>query len=177
MNSPTDADIIEAIDRNRDHGFRMLVGKYSERLYWHIRRMVHSHADAQDISQEVFVRIFRSIDRLRQPETLRGWMYRIATNEVLRHIERRHEMFTSLDSALDVASDEYIDYTDLEAIQLKKAIDTLPPKQRITFNLRYYDELEYDEIAATLDTTVSTARANYHNAKERIIQYMNSLNS
>lgn len=175
MNSTTDAGIIEAIGHDRDYGFRMLVSKYSERLYWHIRRMVHSHDDAQDILQDVFVRIFRSIDRLREPETLRVWMYRIATNEVLRFIERRREIFTSLDTALDITSDEYIDYSDLEAVQLKKAIDTLPPKQRVTFNLRYYDELEYDEIAATLNTTVSTARANYHNAKERIIKYMNSL--
>ena len=173
----TDADIIAAIRQEPDRGFRMLVAQYSRRIYWHIRRMVHSHQDAEDITQDTFVRIFRSIGRLESETALQSWIYRIATNEGLRFLERQCAESLSLDDAGELpTADGYIDYSDLEAIRLKQAIQTLPPKQRAAFNLRYYDELGYDEIARILDTTAHSVRTNFHNAKKRIIKYMNDTN-
>lgn len=174
MERISDLDILALIGSNREKGFRMLVAEYAEKIYWHIRRMVGSHQDAEDISQETFVRIFRSIDSLKTAVTMRGYIYRIATNETLRHMDRQKECHLPLDAVLTVQADPYVNYGDVEAVQLKKAIMSLPPRQQAVFNLRYYDELDYAEIASILDTTVGNVRANYHNAKDKIVRYMNS---
>ena len=172
----TDSHITAAIRDNTEKGFKLLLSQYSKRVYWHIRRAVGSHHDAEDITQETFVRIFRSLDRLKSDDALKSWIYRIATNEALRFLEKRGNGHLPLDSAAAIPSDPYVNYSDIEAVELKKAIGTLPPKQRLAFNLRYYDELEYEEIASILGTTAHNVRANYHNAKERIVKYMNSIN-
>ena len=171
-----DTEIIHAIRKNPQEGFRLLLSRYSRPVYWHIRRTVSSHHDAEDITQETFLRIFKSLDKLKSESALRSWIYRIATNESLRFLERRDESLLPLDNALEMTSDSFVNYSDIEAVELKKAISALPPKQQVVFNLRYYDELEYDEIASVLQTTVNNVRANYHNAKERIVRYMNSIN-
>ena len=171
-----DVAIISAIRKNPEKGFKVLLSQYSQRVYWHIRRAVNSHQDAEDITQETFLRIFKSIGKLKSEVALKSWIYRIATNEALRFIEKHDEIILPLDNAAGMPSDNYINYTDIEAVELKKAISTLPPKQRMVFNLRYYDELDYGEIASILETTAQNVRANYHNAKERVVKYMNSIN-
>ena len=171
-----DAEIIAAIRKNPEKGFRVLLSQYSHRVYWYVRRTVNSHHDAEDVTQETFLRIFRSLDKLKSEASLKSWIYRIATNEALRFIEKRDDSLLPLDTAVETPSDSYVNYSDIEAVELKKAIDALPPKQRIAFNLRYYDELEYEEIAAIFETTAHNVRANYYNAKERIVKYMNSIN-
>lgn len=171
----TDAEILAAIRKKPEEGFKILLSRYSRRIYWHIRRAVGSHHDAEDITQETFVRIFKSLDKLKSDSALRGWIYRIATNETLRFLEKRNSSLLPLDNAAEMPSDSYVNYSDIEAVELKKAIGTLPPKQRMAFNMRYYDELEYEEIASILDTTAHNVRANYHNAKERIVKYLNSI--
>lgn len=171
-----DNDIISAIKENTESGFRLLMAKYKEPVYWHIRRLVVSHSDAQDVAQETFVRIFRSFSQFRAESSFTAWIYRIATNEALRLLNSHKEERCSLDGA-DIgtlAADDYVDYTDLEAVKLQRAILSLPAKQQVTFNLRYYDELGYDEIAEITDSTMTSAKANYHTAKEKIVQYMNS---
>ena len=156
----------------------MLMMKYQEPLYWHIRRLVVSHDDAQDAAQETFVRIYRSFDQYRGDCSFRSWIYRIATNEALRIISKRRQEVVSLESAATgvqfIAGDNYIDYDDKVAVKLQKAILTLPPKQQLAFNLRYYDELAFDEIARIADSTPSSIKASYHVAKEKIVKYMNS---
>ena len=157
-----DNQIIPAIRENAERGFRLLMAEYKEPVYWHIRRLVVSHADAQDATQETFVRIFR-----------------IATNEALRLLGRNQGKTTlSLDETapalLTIKADNYMDYSDVEAVKLQKAILALPAKQQLAFNLRYYDDLSYKEIAAITDSTEATVKANYHFAKEKIIKYMNS---
>ena len=156
----------------------MLMMKYQESLYWHIRRLVVSHDDAQDAAQETFVRIYRSFDQYRGDCSFRSWIYRIATNEALRIISKRRQEVVSLESAATgvqfIAGDNYIDYDDKVAVKLQKAILTLPPKQQLAFNLRYYDELAFDEIARIADSTPSSIKASYHVAKEKIVKYMNS---
>lgn len=176
--SINDNAIIDTLKESSERGFRMLMMKYQEPLYWHIRRLVVSHDDAQDAAQETFVRIYRSFDQYRGDCSFRSWIYRIATNEALRIISKRRQEVVSLESAATgvqfIAGDNYIDYDDKVAVKLQKAILTLPPKQQLAFNLRYYDELGFDEIAKIADSTPTSIKASYHVAKEKIIKYMNS---
>lgn len=176
--SINDNGIIDTLKESPERGFRMLMMKYQEPLYWHIRRLVVSHDDAQDAAQETFVRIYRSFDQYRGDCSFRSWIYRIATNEALRIISKRRQEVVLLESAATgvqfIAGDNYIDYDDKVAVKLQKAILTLPPKQQLAFNLRYYDELAFDEIARIADSTPSSIKASYHVAKEKIVKYMNS---
>ena len=176
--SINDNAIIDTLKESSERGFRMLMMKYQEPLYWHIRRLVVSHDDAQDAAQETFVRIYRSFDQYRGDCSFRSWIYRIATNEALRIISKRRQEVISLESAATgvqfIAGDNYIDYDDKVAVKLQKAILTLPPKQQLAFNLRYYDELSFEEIARIADSTPTSIKASYHVAKEKIVKYMNS---
>lgn len=171
-----DRNIIAEIRKEPDKGFRLLMAKFNEPVYWHIRRLVVSHNDAQDITQETFIRIFRSFKQLRDDCSLQAWIYRIATNEALRFLERRKEDQYSLDDVANslnkMMADEYVDYSDLEAVRLQKAILSLPTKQQLAFNMRYYDELGYDEIAEIIGSSASAVKVNYHIAKDKIISYM-----
>ena len=173
-----DKDIILAVREKSERGFRLLMQKYKQPIYWHIRRLVVAHDDAQDATQETFIRIFRSFDKFRDENSFRGWMFRIATNEALRLIESRKQGAVSLEenesNANRIMASDYVDFTDLEAVKLQKAIHSLPTKQQAAFNLRYYEELSYEEIAEATDSTASSVKANYHIAKEKIIKYMNS---
>lgn len=167
-----DKDIILAMREDAEKGFRLLMATYKEPLYWHIRRLVVSHDDAQDAAQETLIRIFRSFGQYSEENSLRPWLFRIATNEALRLIERRREDSMPIEKVFDIQADSYINYSDLEAVRLQKAILTLPPKQQLAFNLRYYDEMDYEEIAQIADTTAASVKASYHVAKEKIIKYM-----
>lgn len=176
--SINDNAIIDTLKESPERGFRMLMMKYQEPLYWHIRRLVVSHDDAQDAAQETFVRIYRSFDQYRGDCSFRSWIYRIATNEALRIISKRRQEVVSLESAATgvnlIQGDNYIDFDDKVAVKLQKAILTLPPKQQLAFNLRYYDELSFEEIARIADSTPTSIKASYHVAKEKIVKYMNS---
>lgn len=173
-----DKEIIQTIREHPEQGFRKLMATYMQPVYWHIRRMVRVHADADDATQETFVRIYRSIGQYSENCSLRAWIFRISTNEALRLLGRRTGRMTlSLDDVsadvLALKQDEWFDSSDKLSAKLQRAIHTLPAKQQATFNLRYYDELSYDEIAVVTASTTAAAKANYHVAKEKIIYYMN----
>lgn len=173
-----DAEIIKAIRRDSESGFRILMREKWEAVYWHIRRLVIHHSDAQDATQETFIRIFRSLDNFKGDSSLKVWIYRIATNEALRLIGRRRDNIISIEDndSLEIrtiADEEYVNYEDIEAVRLQNAILSLPTKQQLTFNLRYYDELGYDDIAEIIRSTPSSAKASYHIAKKKIIKYIN----
>ena len=173
-----DKTIIQAVRGKSEVGFRLLMQKYKQPIYWHIRRLVVSHDDAQDATQETFIRIFRSFDKFKDENSFRGWIFRIATNEALRLIDARKQDQVSLqddeNGANRIMADNDVDYTDLEAVKLQKAILSLPAKQQAAFNLRYYDELSYEEIAVATGSTPSAAKMNFHIAKEKIVRYMNA---
>ena len=174
-----DTDIINAVRRDPENGFRILLKEKWEPVYWHIRRLVIHHNDAQDATQETFIRLFRSFDKFKGDSSLKVWIYRIATNEALRLIGKRRNDTISIDddnvsNVRMIADTEYVNYADAEAVKLQNAILSLPPKQQLTFNMRYYDELEYDEIARIIESTPSSVKASYHIAKEKIIKYMNT---
>lgn len=173
-----DKDIIRAIRNKSETGFRLLMQKYKQPVYWHIRRLVVAHDDAQDATQEAFIRIFRSFGKFRDARSFRAWIFRIATNEALRLIDSRKQDKVSLEEdkneANRIMADNYVDYSDLEAVKLQRAIQSLPTKQQAAFNLRYYDELSYEEIADATDSTAASVKTSFHIAKEKIIKYMSS---
>ena len=172
-----DSDIIKAIQTKPEHGFRLLLQRYQQPVYWHVRRMVVAHADAEDATQETFLRVFRSFAQYDETLSLVAWIFRIATNEALRLLgKRKGETQLSLDEASDdlfnLKADEFVDYSNAEAVKLQKAILSLPAKQQIAFNLRYYDDLSYEEIALVTGSTAANVKANYHIAKEKIVNYL-----
>ena len=171
--------IVTTIKTDPGHGFRMLMGRYGEPVYWHIRRLVVSHDDAEDAEQETFIRVFRSIGQFRKGSSLKTWIYRIATNEALRILERRRQGQVAIDTpgtgVNAMPADEYTDYSDLEGVRLQKAIRSLPAGQQLVFILRYYDELSYNEIARITEMSAASAKTSYHIAKGKIIKYMNSI--
>lgn len=178
MNVKDDKELVWLTAKDPEKGFRYLMAKYKEAVYWHIRRLVVAHEDAQDVTQETFVRIFRSLSDFKGECTFRSWVYRIATNEALRLLGKyKKEELVSLDDSFselsNLMADEYVDYSDLETVKLQKAILSLPTKQQLAFNLRYYNELGYDEIAGIIGSTVDGAKSNYHIAKDKIVKYMN----
>jgi RNA polymerase sigma-70 factor (ECF subfamily) len=154
-----------------------LIERYHRPLYWHIRRLVVSHDDAQDVIQETFIRIHTHLDELRQADLERAWVYRIATNEALQWLRSRHEFFSLEDEDASplistLMADSYTDTGDGLVLLMQQAILTLPTMQRTVFNLRYYDELPYEEIAAITGSSVGAAKTNYHFAKEKISNYI-----
>ncbi len=167
-------NILRQLDRNIQRGFRALVKEYGKPLYWHIRRITVNAEDARDATQETFIRVFRSLGQFDRSLSFTAWLYRIATNEALRIVEKRHP---SVDvdgnaEALSMLADEYVDLSDSAAVNLQKAILSLPRKQRMTFTLRYYDSLSFSEIAEITDTTADGAKANWHNAKIKVTNYL-----
>lgn len=167
-----DNDIIAEMRRQPEQGFRLLMRKYREPVYWHIRRLVVTHADAQDAAQEAFVRIFKSMDSYRGNTSFAAWIYRIATNEALRLISRRQDSVSMEREGTNILdqlpADNYINIADTEAVNMQRAILALPPKQQVVFNMRFYDEMEYGDIAAATDSSVAAVKMNYHLAKEKI---------
>ena len=156
-----------------------LIGRYHKPLYWHIRRMVVSHDDAEDVLQETFIQIFEHLTDLKDVTQERAWVYRIATNEALQWLRSQHE-FVSLDAEdadtspliNTLMADSYTDTGDALVLLFQEAILTLPTMQRTVFNLRYYDELPYEEIAAITGSSVGSAKTNYHYAKDKISNYI-----
>jgi len=160
----------------REQGFRLLTKTYGEMLYWHIRRIVVSHDDAEDALQETFIKIYSGIDSFKGDGQLTSWIYRIATNESLNLLRRHTHFFQSIDSLSPTLVSRLQAETSLDAgaaeVLFQKALLTLPTQQRIAFNLRYYDELSYDEIAHITGKSTGTLKANYHYAVEKIKNYI-----
>jgi len=156
----------------RERGFRQLMAKYQERLYWHIRRMVKTHEDTDDILQNTFVKVYRNLDKYRTDAKLYTWLYRIATNEAMNHFRKagRNKSISIDDQESNVhhlQSDEYFDGNSAQ-LKLAAAIDSLPAKQKTVFNLRYYEEMTYKDMSEVLDTSVGALKASYHHAAKKI---------
>jgi len=160
----------------REEGFRVLMKQHGRNLYWHIRRLVIGHDDAEDVLQETCVKVLSSIHSYRGEGSLTAWLYRVATNEALQHLRRQTHMFQHIDSLSDSLADKLhaeasIDGNELQ-IMFQEALLTLPTQQRIAFNLRYYDELSYEDIASITGKTVQTLKTNYHYATQKIKNYI-----
>lgn len=174
-----DAQIIDLIkaDHSFDRGFEMLVIQYQEPLYWHIRRMVHIHEDADDVIQNTFIKVFKNIKSFKGESKLYTWLYRIASNEAISFLnKKKKKQFSNLDEELGVLetslkSDPFFD-ADEAQLNLIKAIETLPEKQKQVFTLRYFDEMSYKDISETLDVSVGALKASFHHAIKKIEHYL-----
>jgi RNA polymerase sigma factor (sigma-70 family) len=163
--------------QTREKAFRELITLYKERLYWHIRKIVISHDDADDVLQNTFIKVYKNIGKFNQESKLYSWMYRIATNEALSFINSRakkrnvdiSEMHEQLASSLE--SDVYFSGDEIQQI-LQKAIATLPQKQRLVFNMKYFDEIKYHEMSEILETSVGALKASYFHAVKKIENYI-----
>ncbi len=170
----TDREITEMYGSGRrEEAFRGIVDAYTERLYWHVRRFLCSHDETNDLLQDIFIKIWTAMPNFRGESSLYTWIYRIATNEALNHL--RKQRFKSLismnfsDNSLERKIDED-SYFNGDALQreLHKAIQRLPEKQRIVFNLRYFDEMKYSDIAEITGTSEGALKASYHHAYNKI---------
>jgi len=175
MDPANDADLIGLFrdPAQRDRAFRMILEKYQEKLYWHIRRMVLIHEDTDDVLQNTFIKIWKGLPGFRETSELYTWMYRIATNEAITFLKaRQREKGLVADDPDDsikdrLKSDPYFDGDEL-ALKLQKAIDALPPKQKVVFQLKYFDEMTYEEMAQNLGTSIGALKASYFHAVKKI---------
>ena len=157
----------------RNFAFNQVVRKYQQKVYWHIRKMVIDHDDADDLTQDVFIKVWKNLENFRQDAQLYTWIYRIATNECLNFLSSKrrkfflplHDVAAELTQKLDSSPD--LDGDEIK-IRLQKALLQLPDKQRLVFNMRYYDELKYEEISEILGTSVGALKASYHHAAKKI---------
>lgn len=157
----------------RSAAFSLLVKAHSETLYWHIRRMVGSHDDANDILQSTFMKAWTGLDGFLGQSKVLTWLYRIATNETYTFVSKNsHVQYDDIDEAATaIEADEWFDGDHLQA-RLQAAIQSLPPKQRMVFNMKYYDEMKYEEMSAILGTSTGALKASYHIAVKKISEYL-----
>lgn len=172
-NNYSDNDILQFLKTDINHGFKLLVEKYRIKLYWHIRRLVILHEDADDVLQNTFINVWKSIPVFRNESSLYTWLYAIATNESLSMIKRRQKNSAVPLDDLDcyfTGSLEGSTWFDGDEVQVKlqNAILQLPDKQRIVFNLRYFDEMPYEEMSKVLKTSEGALKASYHHAVKKL---------
>jgi len=164
-------------EESRNYGFNLLVRKYQERIYWLVRKMVIDHDDADDLVQEIFIKVWQHLDQYRSDSKLFTWIYRIAVNECLGFLRKKKKRFllpiVNVENELSKKIDDS-SQMDGDEIQLKlqKALLTLPEKQRLVFNMKYYDELKYEEMAEILGGTTGSLKASYHHAVKKIESYL-----
>ncbi|SKB28290.1 RNA polymerase sigma factor [Daejeonella lutea] len=175
-----DSEILDkfAIESTRNEAFNLLLKKYQQKIYWHIRRLVIDHDDTDDLVQEVFIKVWKSLSNFRKDSQLYTWLYRIATNESITFLNRKKQKNNiSLDEtagyelAQALVDSPYFD-GDKAQLKLQKALLTLPEKQRLVFNMKYYDDLKYEEISEILGTTVGGLKASFHIAVKKIEDYL-----
>lgn len=174
-----DKDLLEKIKNpeTTSYGFNLLVRAYQQRVYWHVRKMVIDHDDADDLTQEVFIKVHKAIGSFREDSQLFTWIYRIATNECLTFLNKKRRRFflpledvgKELSAKVDTSDD--ISGEDIQK-KLQKALLKLPDKQRLVFNLKYFDELSYEDMSEITSTSVGALKASYHHAVKKIEDYL-----
>ena len=183
----TDSEILDLFHNgsSRERAFKLLVEKYQQKIYWHIRRMVVDHDNANDVMQNTFIKIWKGLEGFRSDSQLFTWMYRIATNECLNYLNqlRKHDTvsFDGTDNGEEEGNfspSNYVkadsDNIDPEKLleKLRKGIESLPDKQKLVFNMRYYDEMPYEQMSEILGTSVGALKASYFHAAQKIEKYL-----
>ncbi|HWY36503.1 MAG TPA: sigma-70 family RNA polymerase sigma factor [Nitrosopumilaceae archaeon] len=164
-------------ESSRNNAFTLIIRKYQKKLYWHIRKIVIDHDDTDDVLQNTFIKTWKGLDTFKEESQLYTWLYRIATNEALGFLRKKkrentfsiHPIEHQLSKSLE--SDVYFNGDEIQ-MKLQKAILTLPEKQRIVFNMRYYEEMPYEQMSEVLDTSVGALKASYHHAAKKIEAYL-----
>jgi RNA polymerase sigma factor (sigma-70 family) len=174
-----DAEILSKFqnEKTRNEAFNLLLKKYQQKIYWHIRRMVIDHDDADDIAQDVFVKVWKNLSTFRADAQLYTWMYRIATNECITFLNKKkaknNVSLDDVDSTLvdTLAASSYFD-GDKAQRRLQEALLTLPDKQRLVFNMKYYEDMKYEEISDVVGTSVGALKASFHLAVKKIEAFL-----
>lgn len=174
-----DHDLLIAFreEHKREQAFTLLVGKYQQKLYWHIRQLVVRHDDADDILQNTFIKVWKNLSGFRAEANLYTWLYRIATNETMTWMaqqKKRNSLSLSDEDnpmVMKIEAEQGFDGNKAEW-KLQQAIHTLPEKQKVVFNLRYYDEMPYEEMSVILDTSVGALKASYHHAVKKVEAFL-----
>ena len=178
MSAYSDDELLERLrdEGSRNYAFSTLVARYRERLYWHIRKIVIVHEDADDVLQNTFVKAWKGLEAFKGESQLYTWLYRIATNESINFLnqKRNRQMMSVEDVGNELSQslhhDAYFSGDELQ-FQLQKAILSLPEKQRLVFNMKYFDEMPYDEMSEILGTSVGALKASYHHAVKKIKEW------
>jgi RNA polymerase sigma-70 factor (ECF subfamily) len=179
LTGESDAELLAQfrVTETKERAYTAIIRKYQEKLYWHIRRMVVDHDDANDVLQNVFIRVWKGLENFREDSQLYTWLYRIATNECLTFLEQQKKRGTlslnNIETSLGdkVKADQHFDASKLEW-KLQLAIQQLPDKQRVVFSLRYYDEMPYEEMSRVLETSEGALKASYHHAVKKVEDYI-----
>jgi RNA polymerase sigma-70 factor (ECF subfamily) len=164
-------------EKKQEAAFYQLVKLYQERLYWHIRKMVMNHEDADDVLQNTFLKVWRNVGNFREESSLYTWLYRIATNESITFLNsKKKKSALPLNDVSEylmdnLMSDPYFEGDEIQK-KLQEAIVRLPEKQRIVFNMKYFDDLKYEDMAKVLDTSVGALKASYHHATKKIEEFL-----
>lgn len=179
MNEKEERNLIKKLQdpSSKEESFRELVRLYQQRLYWHIRKIVIEHEDADDVLQNTFIKVFRYIDSFQSNSSLYTWLYRIATNEAITHINEQAKLknisnmeYNQL-AVENLESDVYFNGDNIQ-LQLQKAIASLPDRQRMVFNMRYFEEMPYKEISEILEVSVGGLKSAYHIASQKIMLFL-----
>ena len=166
-------------ESTRKDAFRMLVTTFKQRLYWHIRKIVLNHDDADDILQNTFIKVWRNIDTFRSESGLYTWLYRIATNESLTFLNQKKKKMLGTGEEINdylterIQTDPYFDGNEIQR-RLQEAIARLPEKQRLVFNMRYFDGIKYQDMEKILNTSSGALKASFHHAVKKIEEYLKS---
>ena len=164
-------------DHTKGQAFQTLVKTYQERLYWHIRKIVLNHDDADDVLQNTFMKVWRNLDKFREESSLYTWLYRIATNESITFVNsvKKRSLIPMNDTIefllQNMVSDEFFEGDEIQ-VRLQEAILKLPEKQRIVFNMKYYDDLKYEDMSEILETSVGALKASFHHAVKKIEDHL-----
>lgn len=176
---PDDKELLHQFNQaaTKEKAFTAIIRKYQEKLYWHIRRLVVEHEDANDVLQNVFIKVWKGLENFREDSQLYTWLYRIATNEALTFLEQQKKRSTvSLEDSEGGLSEKVKAEANFDANKLEwrlqMAIQQLPEKQRVVFNLRYYEEMPYQEMSRILDTSEGALKASYHHAAKKIEEFI-----
>ena len=183
MTEYSDKELLEQFrnpeGNNRHYAFNLLVKKYQSKLYYHVRRIVIDHDDANDLVQNTFIKVWKHLDNFREDSQLFTWLYRIATNECLGFLkQKKKRFFLPIGDVENELLDRLENSPSLNAnkleLKLQKAILSLPEKQRLVFNMRYYDNMKYEEMSAVLGTSVGALKASYHLAAGKVEKIIKS---
>jgi len=178
-NDFTDSELLEKFrdPSTKHYAFNLLVRQYQQRVYWHIRRILLDHEDSNDVTQNVFIKVWSNLEKFREESQLFTWLYKIATNEALGFLrQKKRRFFISFDSveyemADKLASDPLFSGDKIQ-LKLQQAVVRLPPQQRLIFNMKYFDGMKYEQISEVLGVTVGALKASYHHAVKKIAKYV-----
>ncbi len=179
MDEYTDKELLEQFrdPDSRNYAFNLIIRKYQKRLYWHIRKIVVDHDDTDDVIQNTFIKMWKGLENFKEESQLYTWLYRIATNESLTFLrQKKDHLYTSMDTveyklSRSLQDDNYFQGDEIQ-LKLQQAILKLPEKQRIVFNMKYFDDIKYEDMSAILETSVGALKASYHHAVKKIEEYM-----